>query len=87
MGKNAPRILSRPQGSQRCDHRQSDGRHGNELEQAREYGGNEVKELVERRNAKPSQSGAQEKSREPQNKLSPFSFLTNHLFEIRINIY
>ena len=75
MGKDAAGLLLASQGRQGGDHRQRDGRHRDELEEAGEYGGNEIEKLIQRLDAEPSQSRADNERQDPENKLVPLLFV------------
>ena len=69
MREDAARVLLGAERRERRDDGKRDGRHGDELEQAREDRGHEVEELVERRNLQPAEDGADDQSGEPEDHL------------------
>ena len=75
VGKDAAGLLLASQGRQGSNHRQRDGGHSNELEEAGEYGGNEIEKLIQRFDAEPSQTRADNERQNPENKLVPLLFV------------
>lgn len=66
-------LLLRAQGGQGRDDGQGDGRHGHELEEPREDGGDEVEQGVQERDVHPAQDAAQDEGRNPQGELPPLT--------------
>ena len=69
MGEDAPRLLLRTERSKRRDDGERDGRHGDELEQAREHRRDEVEQLVQRPDVQPAEAGADDEREKPQDEL------------------
>ena len=69
MGENAFRVLVRAELRQRGNHRESDGRHGDELEETCENGGDERKQLIELRDAEAAENAADGQRRNPKHQL------------------
>ena len=69
MREDAARVLLGTERRERRDDGESDGRHGDELEQAREDRGDEVEELVEGGDLHPAENGADDQRGEPQDHL------------------
>ena len=73
VGENAFRVLVRAQLRQRGDDRQRDGRHGDELEEPREDGGDEGEQLVDLGDAHAAQEAAHDQRRDPKHELPALS--------------
>ena len=67
--EDAARVLLGAERRERRDDGEGDGRHSDELEQAREDRGDEVEELVECRNLHPAEDGTDDQRGEPQDHL------------------
>ena len=70
MGEDAARVLFGAKACERRDDGECDGRHGDELEQPREDGRDEVEEVVERLDTEPSEDGADNQRAEPEHELA-----------------
>ena len=75
MGKDASRILLRAKRRKRRDDSERDGRHGDELEEAREHRRNEIKQFVQRTDVQPAKAGADNEREKPQDELPALSVL------------
>ena len=69
MGKDASRILLRAKRRKRRDDSERDGRHGDELKEAREHRRNEIKQFVQRPDVQPTKAGADNEGEKPQDEL------------------
>ena len=75
MGKDASRILLRAKRRKCRDDSESDGRHGDELKEAREHRRNEIKQFIQRPDVQPAKPGADNEREKPQDKLLALSVL------------
>ena len=65
VGKDSACFAARSQRRQRGDHGERDDGHGYKLEEAREHGGDEAKELIDGLAAEAAEPGADEHGSEP----------------------
>ena len=75
MGKDASRILLRAKRCKRRDDGKRDGRHSDELKEAREHRRNEIKQFVQRPDVQPAKPSADNEREKPQDKLLALSVL------------
>ena len=69
MGEDPTRVALRPERRECRDHSECDGRHGNELEQPREYRRNKVKQFIQYRHIRPAKHSADDERTDPEHNL------------------